>query len=51
MARVQLEHVTKRYDDQCDVVTAVDDMNLDIDHGEFVCSSARRGAASRRRWR
>ena len=32
MARVQLEHVTKRYDD----VTAVDDMNLDIDHGEFV---------------
>ncbi len=32
MARVQLEHVTKRYDD----VTAVDDMNLDIKHGEFV---------------
>ena len=29
MARVQLEHVTKRYDD----VTAVDDMTLDIDHG------------------
>ena len=37
MARVQLEHVTKRYDDQGDVVTAVDDMNLDIDHGEFIC--------------
>jgi multiple sugar transport system ATP-binding protein len=32
MARVQLEGVTKRYDD----VTAVDDMNLDINHGEFV---------------
>ncbi|KAA9396603.1 ABC transporter ATP-binding protein [Haloarcula sp. CBA1130] len=37
MARVRLEHVTKRYDDQGDVVTAVDDMNLDIDHGEFIC--------------
>ena len=37
MARVQLEHVTKRYDDQGDVVTAVDDMNLDIAHGEFIC--------------
>ncbi|WP_284009001.1 ABC transporter ATP-binding protein [Haloarcula pelagica] len=37
MARVQLEHVTKRYDDQGEVVTAVDDMNLDIDHGEFIC--------------
>jgi multiple sugar transport system ATP-binding protein len=33
MARVRLEHVTKRYDD----VTAVDDMNLDIADGEFVC--------------
>ncbi|WP_435183098.1 ABC transporter ATP-binding protein [Halobellus sp. EA9] len=32
MARVQLEGVTKRYED----VTAVDDMNLDINHGEFV---------------
>ncbi|MFB6130684.1 MAG: ABC transporter ATP-binding protein [Salinigranum sp.] len=32
MARVTLEHVTKRYDD----VTAVDDMNLQIDDGEFV---------------
>ncbi|WP_276221561.1 ABC transporter ATP-binding protein [Haloarcula halophila] len=37
MARVKLEHVTKRYDDQGEVVTAVDDMNLDIDHGEFIC--------------
>ncbi|GCF12210.1 ABC transporter ATP-binding protein [Haloarcula mannanilytica] len=37
MARVQLKHVTKRYDDQGDVVTAVDDMNLDIAHGEFIC--------------
>ncbi|SFS06829.1 carbohydrate ABC transporter ATP-binding protein, CUT1 family [Halomicrobium zhouii] len=33
MARLKLEHVTKRYED----VTAVDDMNLDIDDGEFVC--------------
>ena len=33
MARVRLEHVSKHYDD----VTAVDDMNLDIDHGEFIC--------------
>ncbi len=33
MARVQLEHVTKRYED----VVAVDDMNLDIRDGEFVC--------------
>ncbi|MFC7019167.1 MULTISPECIES: ABC transporter ATP-binding protein [Haloarcula] len=37
MARVRLEHVTKRYDDQGEVVTAVDDMNLDIKDGEFVC--------------
>ena len=37
MARVRLEHVSKRYDDQGEVVTAVDDMNLDIEHGEFVC--------------
>jgi multiple sugar transport system ATP-binding protein len=37
MARVQLKHVTKRYDDQGETVTAVDDMNLDIDHGEFIC--------------
>ena len=37
MARVQLNHVTKRYDDQGETVTAVDDMNLDIDHGEFIC--------------
>src|SRR6056297_1116782 len=37
MARVQLKNVTKRYDDQGEVVTAVDDMNLDIDHGEFIC--------------
>ncbi|GGN88871.1 ABC transporter ATP-binding protein [Haloarcula pellucida] len=37
MARVRLEHVTKRYDDQGEIVTAVDDMNLDIDHGEFIC--------------
>ena len=33
MASLKLEHVTKRYDD----VTAVDDMNLDIEDGEFVC--------------
>jgi multiple sugar transport system ATP-binding protein len=32
MARVTLEHVTKRYDD----VTAVDDMNMEIEDGEFV---------------
>ncbi|WP_331233506.1 ABC transporter ATP-binding protein [Natronorarus salvus] len=32
MARVQLEGVTKRYDD----VTAVENMNLDIKDGEFV---------------
>jgi multiple sugar transport system ATP-binding protein len=32
MARVQLEGVTKRYED----VTAVDNMNLDIEDGEFV---------------
>jgi len=33
MANVTLEHVTKRYED----VVAVDDMNLDIRDGEFVC--------------
>jgi len=33
MASLKLEHVTKRYED----VTAVDDMNLDIDDGEFIC--------------
>lgn len=33
MANLTLEHVTKRYED----VTAVDDMNLDIDDGEFIC--------------
>jgi multiple sugar transport system ATP-binding protein len=33
MARVQLEHVKKRYDD----VVAVDDMNVEIEDGEFVC--------------
>ncbi|QLH84588.1 ABC transporter ATP-binding protein [Halosimplex pelagicum] len=32
MGEVKLEHVTKRYAD----VTAVDDMNLDIEDGEFV---------------
>ena len=32
MARVTLEHVTKRYED----VTAVDDMNMEIEDGEFV---------------
>jgi len=37
MAKLKLDHVTKRYDDQGEVVTAVDDMNLDIDHGEFIC--------------
>ncbi|WP_323190284.1 ABC transporter ATP-binding protein [Halostella sp. PRR32] len=33
MAKVTLEHITKRYED----VTAVDDMNLDLRDGEFVC--------------
>ncbi|OYR57793.1 ABC transporter ATP-binding protein [Halorubrum halodurans] len=33
MARVKLTDVTKRYDD----VTAVDDMNLDLKDGEFIC--------------
>jgi multiple sugar transport system ATP-binding protein len=33
MGNVTLEHVTKRYED----VTAVDDMNLEIRDGEFVC--------------
>ena len=33
MAGVNLEHVTKRYED----VVAVNDMNLDIRDGEFVC--------------
>ncbi|MFC4987169.1 ABC transporter ATP-binding protein [Saliphagus infecundisoli] len=33
MARVTLDHVTKRYED----VVAVNDMNLDIKDGEFVC--------------
>ncbi|WP_416840254.1 ABC transporter ATP-binding protein [Haloferax sp. DFSO52] len=33
MGNVKLEHVTKQYDD----VTAVNDMNLDIRDGEFVC--------------
>ncbi|HMB51585.1 MAG TPA: ABC transporter ATP-binding protein [Natronoarchaeum rubrum] len=33
MANVTLEHVTKSYED----VVAVDDMNLDIRDGEFVC--------------
>ncbi len=32
MADVQLQHITKRYED----VTAVDDMNLEIEDGEFV---------------
>ncbi|SDC61782.1 ABC transporter ATP-binding protein [Natrinema hispanicum] len=32
MARVQLEHITKRYDD----VTAVDDVSMEIEDGEFV---------------
>ncbi len=32
MARVQLENITKRYDD----VVAVDDVSLDIEDGEFV---------------
>jgi len=32
MASVTLEHVTKRYDD----VTAVDDMNFEIEDGEFI---------------
>ncbi|OYR43847.1 MULTISPECIES: ABC transporter ATP-binding protein [unclassified Halorubrum] len=33
MSRVQLTDVTKRYDD----VTAVDNMNLDLKDGEFIC--------------
>ncbi|WP_416840980.1 ABC transporter ATP-binding protein [Haloferax sp. DFSO52] len=33
MGDVKLEHVSKHYDD----VTAVDDMNLDIQDGEFIC--------------
>jgi len=33
MAQVTLDQVTKRYED----VTAVENMNLDIDHGEFIC--------------
>jgi len=33
MGRIEVEHVTKKYDD----VVAVDDMNLDIRDGEFVC--------------
>ncbi|WP_265108090.1 ABC transporter ATP-binding protein [Halosolutus halophilus] len=33
MARVTLDNVTKRYED----VVAVDEMNLDIEDGEFVC--------------
>ncbi|WP_121821316.1 ABC transporter ATP-binding protein [Halostella salina] len=33
MAQVKLEHITKRYED----VTAVDDMNLDLKDGEFIC--------------
>ncbi|WP_306052351.1 ABC transporter ATP-binding protein [Natronococcus wangiae] len=33
MGKVTLEHVTKRYED----VVAVDDMNLEIEDGEFVC--------------
>ncbi|ELY85447.1 ABC transporter ATP-binding protein [Natrialba taiwanensis] len=32
MARVQLEHVTKRYED----ITAVDDVSMEIEDGEFV---------------
>ena len=33
MGDVTLEHVTKQYDD----VTAVDDMNVEINDGEFIC--------------
>ncbi|SDM43254.1 multiple sugar transport system ATP-binding protein [Halogranum gelatinilyticum] len=33
MGDVKLEHVTKQYDD----VTAVDDMNVEIHDGEFIC--------------
>ncbi|ELY86613.1 ABC transporter [Natrialba hulunbeirensis JCM 10989] len=32
MARIQLEHITKRYED----VTAVDDVSMEIEDGEFV---------------
>ncbi|QSG04153.1 ABC transporter ATP-binding protein [Natranaeroarchaeum sulfidigenes] len=32
MANVKLENITKRYED----VTAVDQMNLDVEHGEFL---------------
>jgi len=37
MARVKLEHITKRYNDGEGGVVAVNDMNMDIDHGEFIC--------------
>lgn len=33
MARVTLTDVTKRYDD----IVAVDDMNVEIEDGEFIC--------------
>ncbi|GAA0279837.1 ABC transporter ATP-binding protein [Halobacterium noricense] len=33
MAELKLDRITKRYED----VIAVDDMNLDIDDGEFIC--------------
>ncbi|WP_225336048.1 ABC transporter ATP-binding protein [Halomicrobium urmianum] len=37
MAQVTLSDITKRYDDGEGGVVAVDDMNLDINDGEFVC--------------
>jgi len=51
MASLKLENVTKRYDDQGEVVTAVDDMNLDIDHGEFICFVGPSGCGKSTRWR
>ncbi len=47
MARVRLENVTKRFED----VTAVDDVSLEVEDGEFVTFVGPRAVASRRRWR
>ena len=46
MAQITLDDVTKRYDDGFE---AVKHLNLEIADGEFLCSSGRRAAASRRR--
>ena len=47
MGKVILDDVTKRYAD----VTAVDNMNLEIEDGEFVTLVGRRGVGSPPRWR